>query len=78
MFFVTQRPKRRSIEILLEIEMTEQMNNETALQVSERNRFDYALLVMGTYVNANKILFWSVWVRACVCVFNLSLTRQVS
>jgi hypothetical protein len=33
-----QRPKRRSIEILVENEMTEEMNNETAQQVIERNR----------------------------------------
>jgi hypothetical protein len=44
------------------------MNNEKAQQVNERNRFDYVLLVMGTYVNANKITFW------CVCV--LYLTRK--
>jgi hypothetical protein len=36
-FFDTQRPKRRSIEILVENELTEQTNNETAQQVSERN-----------------------------------------
>jgi hypothetical protein len=36
--FDTQRHKEHSIEILVENE-TEQMNNETALQVSERNRF---------------------------------------
>jgi hypothetical protein len=58
-----QRPKRRSIEILVENEMTEQTNNETAQQVKE-NSFD-VLLVMETYVNANKTTFWSVW---CVCV----------
>ena len=34
----TQRPKRCSIEILVENEMTEQMNNETAQQESERTR----------------------------------------
>ena len=38
-FFDTQRPKRRSIEIPVENETTDQMNNETAQQVSERNRF---------------------------------------
>jgi hypothetical protein len=38
-YFDTQRPKRRSIEILVENETTEQMNNEKAQQVSERNRF---------------------------------------
>ena len=34
-FFDTQRPKRRSIAILVENEPTEQMNNETAQQVKE-------------------------------------------
>ena len=38
-FFAMQRPKRRSIEILVENQTTEQMNNETAQQVSEENRF---------------------------------------
>jgi hypothetical protein len=38
-FFDMQRPKRRSIEILVDNETTEQMSNETAQQVSERNRF---------------------------------------
>ena len=57
MFLDTQRPKRSSIEILVENEITEQMNNETAQQVSERNRFDYDLLVMVRYVNAPKITF---------------------
>jgi hypothetical protein len=33
-FFDTQRPKRRSIEILVENETTEQINNETAQQVN--------------------------------------------
>ena len=37
--FTTQRPKRRSIEILVENETTEQMNNETEQQVSEINCF---------------------------------------
>jgi hypothetical protein len=37
--FDMQRPKRHSIEILVENETTEQMNNETTQQVSERNRF---------------------------------------
>ena len=37
-FFDMQRSKRRSIEILVENENTEQMN-EAAQQVSERNRF---------------------------------------
>jgi hypothetical protein len=46
--------------------MTEQINNKTAQQVSERNRFDDVLLVMGTYVSANKITFWSVWYGVCV------------
>jgi D-arabinose 1-dehydrogenase-like Zn-dependent alcohol dehydrogenase len=58
-FFDTQRHKRHSIEILVENETTEEMNNETAQQVKEIG-FDYVLLVMGTYVNANKI--------TCVCV----------
>ena len=65
--FDTQRTKLRSIvwEFLVENETTEQMN-ETAQQVSERKTvaFDYVLLGMGTFVNANKITFWSVW---CVC-----------
>ena len=39
MFFDTQRPKQRSIEILVENETTEQMNNEKAQQVSEINTF---------------------------------------
>jgi hypothetical protein len=34
-FFDTKRPKRRSIEILVENETTEQLINETAQQVSE-------------------------------------------
>ena len=34
--FDMQRPKRRSIEILVENETTEQMNNETAQRVSEK------------------------------------------
>ena len=38
--FDTQRPKRRSIEILVENETTVQMNNETAQQVKETG-FDY-------------------------------------
>jgi hypothetical protein len=33
-----------------------QLNNETAQQVKEIG-FDDVLLVMGTYVNANKITF---------------------
>jgi hypothetical protein len=70
LFFDTQRPKRRYIEILVENETTEQMNKETAQQVSEEIGFDYVLLVMGTYGNANKITFW------CVCV-TFYLTRQV-
>ena len=37
--FDTQRPKWRSIDILVENEITEQINNATAQQVSERNRF---------------------------------------
>ena len=47
-------------EILFENETTEQMNNETAQQVKEIG-FDYVLLAMRTYINANKITFWSVW-----------------
>ena len=38
-FFDMQRLRRRSIEILVENETTEQMNTKTALQVSEINRF---------------------------------------
>ena len=38
-FFDTQRPKQRSIEILIENETTEQMNNKIAQQVSEINGF---------------------------------------
>ena len=52
----TQRTNRRSIEILVENETTDQMNNETAQQVKEIG-VDDVLLVMGTCVNANKITF---------------------
>ena len=38
-FFDTRRHKWHSIEILVENETTEQMNNETAQQVSKINRF---------------------------------------
>ena len=38
-FIDMQRPKRHSIEVLVENEMTEQMDNKTAQQVCERNRF---------------------------------------
>ena len=38
-YLTRQRPKRRFIEILVENETTEQINNKTAQQVSEINRF---------------------------------------
>ena len=38
-FFEMQSRKRCSIEILVENETTEQINNETAQQVREKNRF---------------------------------------
>ena len=43
-------------EIIFGNGTTEQMNNETAQQVKEIG-FDYVLLVMGTYVTADKITF---------------------
>ena len=54
-----QIPKRHSIEILVENEMTEQLYIETL-------GIHYVLLVMGTYVNAYQIPFWSV----CCVTFN--------
>ena len=42
-----------------------QMNNETAQQVKEIG-FDYVLLVMGSYVNANNFLI-SLSLSLCVC-----------
>jgi hypothetical protein len=63
--FDLQRSKRRPIEILVENEMTEQMNNETAQQVSEINCYS------GNGDNANKITVWCVRVT-------VSLTRQGS
>jgi hypoxanthine-guanine phosphoribosyltransferase len=38
-FFDTQTPKQRSIEILIENETAEQINNKTAKHVSERNKY---------------------------------------
>jgi bacterioferritin (cytochrome b1) len=45
-------------EILVENETTEQMKQHSK-KVKVKG-FDYVLLVIGTYVNANKITFWSV------------------
>ena len=50
-----------------------QLNNETAQQVKEKC-FEDVLLVIGTYGNANKINFHSVF---CVCVTFIYLGKSV-
>ena len=72
-FFDMQRPKRRPIEILVENETTEQMNNETAQQVSERNLFWLWFTGNG---DISKFQQNNFLVSVCVC--NLYLSRQVS
>jgi hypothetical protein len=71
-FFDTQRPNGVPIEVLVENETTEQMNIETAQQVSERNRFWWCFTG-----NGDIHVYVSVCVCVCVCKTFIELGKSV-